>query len=116
MKNLISFLTVGFIFCSLHLEVYAGVYTQSSGTVTQTDQTYSTSTADESAVKITGGTLTLTNCTITKSGDVSNSDNSNFYGLNAAVLNYGSSGVINMSGGTITTSGKGANAFYAYKG
>ncbi|HNW51326.1 MAG TPA: BACON domain-containing carbohydrate-binding protein [Prolixibacteraceae bacterium] len=116
MKKLISFLTVGIIFCYLHQDIYAEVYTQSSGTVTQTDQTYSTSTADESAVKITGGTLTLTNCTITKSGDVSNSDNSNFYGLNAAVLNYGSSGVINMSGGTITTSGKGANAFYAYKG
>jgi aspartate 1-decarboxylase len=115
MKNLFSFI----ILLSLQLNVQfiiAQTYTQSSGTITKTDQTYSTSTADESTIKITGGTLNLDTCTITKTGDASNMDNSNFYGLNAAVLNYGSSGVVNMTGGTITTNGEGANAFYAYEG
>jgi hypothetical protein len=98
------------------ISAFAQTYSQSSGTVTKTDQTYSTSTIDESAVKVTGGTLTMSNCTITKSGAASDMDNSNFYGLNAAVLNYGSSSAINMTGGTITTSGAGANAFYSYAG
>ncbi len=91
-------------------------YSQSSGTTTLTGEVYSSTTDDESVIKVTGGTLNLVNDTITKSGGTSDSDNSNFYGLNAAVLNYGSDGVINMSGGTITTSGEGANAFYAYEG
>ena len=115
MKHLfLSFIALGLTF---HLEfLSAQTYSQSSGTTTKSSQSYSTSTADASAVKITGGTLTLTDCTVTKTGDTSDSDNSNFYGLNAAVLNYGSSPVINMSGGTITTNGAGANAFYSYAG
>lgn len=98
------------------MSLSAQTYTQSSGTNTENNQTYSSTTEDESAVKITGGTLNLDTCTITKSGGTSNSDNSNFYGLNAAVLNYGSTCSINMTGGTITTSGEGANAFYSYAG
>ncbi len=98
------------------ISLSAQTYSQSSGTDTVSNQTYSSTTDDESAIKITGGTLNVDTCTITKTGDCSDSDNSNFYGLNAAVLNYGESGVINMTGGTITTNGEGANAFYAYAG
>lgn len=94
----------------------AQTYTQSSGTVTLSNETYASTTDDESVIKITGGTLNVDTCTITKTGGCSDSDNSNFYGLNAAVLNYGQSGVINMTGGTISTNGEGANAFYAYAG
>jgi len=113
-KNLVLFMVFGMMINTWSL--IAQTYTQSSGTNTVSNQTYSSTTEDESVVKITGGTLNLDTCTITKSGATSDSDNSNFYGLNAAVLNYGSSGVINMTGGTITTSGVGANAFYAYAG
>ncbi len=103
--------------CYLSLTPVNGqTYSQSSGTTTLTGESYSSTTQNESVIKVTGGTLNLVNDTITKSGGVSNSDSSNFYGLNAAILNYGSDGVINMSGGTITTSGEGANAFYAYEG
>jgi hypothetical protein len=91
-------------------------YSQTSGTTTKTNQTYSSTTADESVIKVTGGTLNLVSCAITKSGAASNMDNSNFNGLNAAVLNYGSSATLNMTGGTINTSGEGANAFYSYAG
>lgn len=90
------------------------VYTLSSGTDSQTSQTYSSTTSDENAVKVSGGTATLTSCTITKSGDTSNSDNSSFYGTNAAVLSTG--GTLTLSGGTITTAAKGANAIVAYGG
>jgi len=113
-------LVIGLLGCkntdSEETPISGHLYSQSSGTVSKTGQTYSSSTADESAVKVTGGTLTLDKDTITKSGAASNMDNSNFYGLNAAVLNYGSSSVLNMTAGTITTSGEGANAFYSYAG
>jgi hypothetical protein len=95
----------------------SGVYTLSSGTATLSNKTYSSSSSDENAVKVTGGTLTLTNDTIIKSaGDASNSDNSSFYGTNAAILSSGSSSTVTMSGGTITTDAVGANAIVAYGG
>ena len=94
----------------------AATYSQSSGTNTVSGLTYSSTTADESSVKVTGGTFTMNNCTITKSGNTSDSDNSSFYGQNAAVLSSGSGSTIYMTGGTITTSATGANATVAYGG
>ena len=79
----------------------------------QDNQTYSASNQDESAVKVIGtGSLTLTNATITTSGNTSSTDNSSFYGLNAAVLAY-DGGTVNVSGSMITTSGTGANGAFA---
>jgi len=91
-------------------------YSQSSGTVTKTGQTYSSATADLSAVKVTGGTLNLSNSTVSSTGNTSSNDNSSFYGLNAVILAYTSSGtaVINSSGNTVTSTGTGANGIFAY--
>ena len=58
------------------------------------------------------GTLTLTNATITTSGNTSSEDKSSFYGLNASVLAESGS-TIDFSNGTITTSGTGANGAFA---
>lgn len=64
-------------------------------------------------MKVTStGILTLTNATITTSGNTSSTDNSSFYGLNAAVLAY-DGGTISLSNGSITTSGTGANGAFA---
>jgi hypothetical protein len=94
-----------------------GAYTLSSGSATLTNTRYTATSADENAIKVTGGTLTLTNDTIVKSaGDASNSDNSSFYGTNAAILASGSSSKVVMTGGTITTNASGANAIVAYGG
>lgn len=90
-------------------------YSQSSGTVTKTGVAYSSTTSDENAVKVSGGTLTLTNCTITKTGNTEDSDGSSFYGTNAAILSSGS-GTVVMSGGSITTNATGANGIVAYGG
>jgi hypothetical protein len=97
-------------------QLFGQTYSQSSGTVTQTGQTYTSSTADLSAVKVTGGTLNLSNSTVSSSGSTSSTDNSSFYGLNAVILAYTSSGtaVINSSGNTITSTGTGANGIFAY--
>ncbi|MDD4637078.1 MAG: hypothetical protein PHI48_10550 [Bacteroidales bacterium] len=72
--------------------------------------------ADESAVKVTDGTLTLTNCEISKTGNTTNPDNSSFYGVNAAVVAAGIPSKITINGGTITSFATGANAAVAYGG
>lgn len=94
----------------------AGAYLQTSGTVIKTSESFESTLEDESAVKVTDGKLTLNDCTITKSGNTTSSDNSSFYGQNAAILSSGSSSTIVISGGTITTNATGANAIVAYGG
>ena len=73
---------------------------------------YSSSTGRENALLVSGSTVTLINPTITKSGDES-SENSDFYGTNAGVFVY-ENGTLNITGGTVTTSGSHANAVFAY--
>jgi len=91
-------------------------YSQSSGTVSLSGKTYSSATSDVNAVKVSGGSLTLTNCTLAKTGgDTGNSDNSSFYGINAALLASGT-GSVTMTGGTITSNAIGANGIVAYGG
>lgn len=92
-------------------------YSQSSGTNSVSSKTYTSTGSDENAVQVTGGTFTMSDCTITKSGDYSaSSDNTSFYGVNSAVYVGSTSAVttLNMTGGTITTNAKGANAAFAY--
>jgi hypothetical protein len=88
-------------------------YTLNGGSATKTNQTIPATKTDESAVYVSnGGTLILTNSTITTSGDTSSNDNSSFYGLNAAVL-AGAGSKITLSGSSVTTSGSGANGVFA---
>lgn len=92
-------------------------YTLSDGSTSTvlSNQTLTCSTSDYNVVQVTKGTLGLTNCTIQKTGgDTSDSDGSSFYGINSAVYVNGSNAIINMAGGTITTSAIGANAGFAY--
>lgn len=78
---------------------------------TNSGETYSSTTGSENALLVTGGTSTLTNPTITKSGD-SNGDESDFYGTNAGILVK--EGTLNIKGGTVTTNGSHANGVFAY--
>ena len=78
-------------------------------------QTLTSSTSDQSVVYITTSGITINDSTIQKtSGDSSNTENSEFYGVNAAVLVQ--SGVVTITGGEITTAAKGANAVCATNG
>ena len=83
---------------------------------TQSGQTYTSTTSDESALLIsTDAEVTITNPTVTKSGDSDGGDNCNFYGLNAAVLvKDGSTATI--TGGKITSDASGANGVFCYGG
>ena len=82
----------------------------------QAGQTYSSETADESALIInTGDAVTITDPTVTKSGDSNGGDNCNFYGLNAGVLVMGGS-TTTITGGIIETNASGANGVFSYGG
>jgi hypothetical protein len=107
------FVLIGFPFSLLLAQ---NNYTQNSGITTLTGQTFTSSVTDLSAVKVTGGILNLSNSTISSSGNSSSNDNSSFYGLNAVILGYASSGnaVINSSGNTVFSTGAGANGIFAY--
>jgi len=85
--------------------------TEISSDTTNNGQSYNSTEGSQNALLVTGGTSTLTNSTITKTGD-SDGDNSDFYGTNAAVLVK--EGTLNINGGTITTNGSHANGVFAY--
>ena len=102
-------------------------YKHSSGTATLTDD-YSCSTQYYNVIQCTGGTLTLNGCTLTKTGDGSQGDNSSFYGNNSSIYagaasssDYGSttaaSGAkIIIKNCTVSSSSQGANAVIATNG
>ena len=82
----------------------------------QIGQTYASTTADESALLIsTSDAVTITNPTVTKSGDSDGGDNCNFYGLNAAVL-VKDGAAATITGGTVTSDAEGANGVFCYGG
>jgi uncharacterized protein (TIGR03437 family) len=92
---------------------YYATYTLNGGTASQSNQTYSASATDTSGVWVTNsGVLTLINPIIATSGNTSSTDSSSFAGLNAGLLV--TSGSATVTGGTITTTGTGANGAFAY--
>ena len=87
-------------------------YTATSTNTNLSSQTISCTTSGQSAVYITSSGITISDSTITKSGDFSgDTEDSEFYGLNAAILVQG--GELTMTGGTITNSAKVSNALVA---
>jgi len=96
-------------------------YSQSSGTNSVSDQTYSSTGSDENVVQVSGGSFTMTDCTVTKTGDTATSgDETSFYGVNSSVFagneDTSSSAIVTMTGGTITSTAQGANGIFAYGG
>ena len=90
--------------------------TEISSAATLEDGVYLSDSADENAILIdTDEAVTLTNATVTKSGDSDGGDSCNFYGLNAAVLAKGGANVT-IVGGTITSDASGANGVFSYGG
>ena len=94
---------------------YTGATTITSAD-SQDGETYSSSTADESALLIsTSEEVTISNPAVSKTGDSDGGDNCNFYGLNAAVLVKDGS-TTTITGGTITSDADGANGVFSYGG
>jgi len=76
--------------------------------------TWASTTADQNVfLVVNGGSLTLKNATITKSGDSTNEDACNFYGLNSAILVVGDKSSATVTKCTVTTGSEGSNALFA---
>ena len=94
---------------------YSGAETITSATA-QTGQTYSSSSADQNALLVnTSEAVTITDPTVTKTGNSDGGDNCNFYGINSAVMAKGG-GTLTITGGTITATATGANGVFSYGG
>ena len=79
---------------------------------TLSNKTYSSTTGGENALLVSGGTSTINDITVNKTGDES-SENSDFYGTNAAIFAYNDA-VLTLKGGKITTNASHANGVFAY--
>ncbi|MBR3134622.1 MAG: hypothetical protein IKG56_04085 [Clostridia bacterium] len=77
-------------------------------------ENYETSTSDESAILVqNGGNATINGITITKAGgDSSNTENSEFYGVNSGIL-VKSNSTATIKNTTISTNAKGSNAVFS---
>ncbi|SDL98370.1 hypothetical protein SAMN04487833_1461 [Sarcina sp. DSM 11001] len=94
---------------------YSGAVEISSAD-TQSGQIYDSSASDENALLIsTSDDVTITDPTVTKTGDSDGGDSCNFYGLNAAVL-VKDGAQTTITGGTITSDADGANGVFSYGG
>lgn len=83
---------------------------------TEKGKTYTSTTADESALMIsTSEDVTVNDPTVTKTGSSNGGDNCNFYGQNAAVL-VKDGATATIIGGTITSDASGANGVFCYGG
>ena len=82
--------------------------------VTSDGENVESTTADENALLAeNGGVLKVTNAEITKSGDDSNGDNCNFYGINSSVLSMGEKSEVYLSDSKISSTGEGNNGVFA---
>lgn len=94
----------------------------SANTADGTDVTYdgtndfaglsSTKSDENTVLAINGGSYTLVNAAISKSGNTSNTDNSNFYALNAIAAATENSSIY-ISSSTLTSDSEGSNALFA---
>ena len=92
----------------------SGAFTVDGTTQTVSDKTLTSDGTDVSGVYVlNGGNLVLSNATVKTTGDTSSQENSSFSGQNAGVLVTKNSRVV-IYGGSISTTGGGANGLFAY--
>ena len=77
---------------------------------------FTSATADENAISASGNIkATLSNITVTKTGDSDGGDNTSFYGTNSAIIAK-SGANLTIKNATITTDANGANGVFSYGG
>ena len=79
-------------------------------------ETISSTSSDENALLVsTAENVTISDVTVSKSGDSDGGDNCNFYGLNATILVKDGS-TTTITGANITSDAEGANGVFSYGG
>ena len=97
---------------------YSGTYSATLAAdgeeVTSESKNVEATEADQNAALAqNGGKLAITGGTLVKSGDDTNGDNCNFYGLNSALLSVGEGSLATIADSSITTTSEGSNAIFA---
>jgi len=97
---------------------YKGSYTAAlvadGEEVSSDKEAITASDADQNAALVqNGGTLTITNGTLQKSGDDTNGDNCNFYGLNSILLGVNSDSKAYISGSSLNADSEGSNGIFS---
>ncbi len=93
---------------------YSGAVTADGESVTAQSQSYDATDADvNAALAQNGGSLTLTGATLSKSGDDTNGDNCNFYGLNSILLSVGEDSTATIQDSTLSATSEGSNGIFA---
>ena len=93
---------------------YSGTVTADGESVTADSATYEATEADvNAALAQNGGALALTGVTLTKSGDDTNGDNCNFYGLNSILLAVGEGSVATIQDSALSATSEGSNGIFA---
>lgn len=81
---------------------------------TYTAETYTSTGDDENALRVDGAEVTLTNITVDKaSGATSNTEDGDFYGMNAALLATDGANVT-ITGAAVTSSAQNGNGVFSY--
>ena len=92
----------------------SGKLTADGEEVSSDNETISTTSADENAALVeNGGTLKITNGKLQKSGDDTNGDNCNFYGINSILLAVGEKSKAYISNSALASDSEGSNAIFA---
>jgi hypothetical protein len=95
----------------------SGALAASGESKTSSGESVSATSADQNAALVqNGGTLDVTNGTLTKSGDDTNGDNCNFYGLNSILLGVGSSSKAYVSNTKLSATSEGSNGIFSTDG
>ena len=92
----------------------SGKKTADGKEVTSDGEIIDSDTTDQNAaLSENGGTLKITNGTLSKSGDDTNGDNCNFYGINSISLTAGEKSKSEISDSRLTADSEGSNGIFA---
>lgn len=93
---------------------YSATLSADGTTASSKGKSLSSTEADKNvALAQNGGTLTVTNGTLTKSGDDTNGDNCNFYGVNSILLAVGEGSKAQVLESELSATSEGSNGIFA---
>lgn len=96
---------------------YSGAIAADGEEVSSSGETFEATEADQNAALAQNdGTLTLSDTILQKSGDDTNGDNCNFYGVNSILTAVGESSLASISNSTLNATSEGSNAIFATDG
>ncbi|MCR5784556.1 MAG: adhesin [Eubacterium sp.] len=93
---------------------YSGTLSADGTEETSDGETIESDTADvNTALAANAGILAITNGTLTKSGDDTDGDSCNFYGVNSVLLSVNEGSMAYISDSSLTADSEGSNAIFA---